>query len=75
MWVLKSKCNTRSSFQVKWDRKKKKFVRTDNGDPKKKKVKTESGNWISASYNTNMYVMSYIYIYILHVFVYLYAVY
>ena len=36
------------------DRKKKKFVR-ENEDPKKKKIKTESGAWISASYKSNAY--------------------
>ena len=36
------------------DRKKKKFVQVDS-DQKNKRVKTESGAWISASYKTNMY--------------------
>ncbi|XP_067665938.1 ATP-dependent RNA helicase DDX54-like isoform X2 [Haliotis asinina] len=40
--------------QLKWDRKKKKFVREEQ-DPKKKKIKTESGTWISASYKSNAY--------------------
>lgn len=37
------------------DRKKKKFVNDDQSDPKKKKIKTESGAWISASYKTDLY--------------------
>ncbi|KAH9508307.1 ATP-dependent RNA helicase ddx54 [Bulinus truncatus] len=37
-----------------WDRKKKKFV-TDSSVDQKKKIKTESGNWISASYKSNAY--------------------
>lgn len=40
---------------VKWDRKKKKFVRDDSNDPKKKKIRTESGAWIPASYKSNAY--------------------
>ncbi|XP_071111422.1 ATP-dependent RNA helicase DDX54-like [Haliotis cracherodii] len=40
--------------QLKWDRKKKKFIREEQ-DPKKKKIKTESGTWISASYKSNAY--------------------
>uniref|UniRef100_T1K7U7 RNA helicase n=2 Tax=Tetranychus urticae TaxID=32264 RepID=T1K7U7_TETUR len=39
----------------KWDRKKKKFVGVNTNDPKKKKIKTESGVWISASYKSNLY--------------------
>ncbi|KAI0241745.1 hypothetical protein LSAT2_020041 [Lamellibrachia satsuma] len=41
--------------QLKWDRKKKKFVRESGKDEGKKKVKTESGTWISASYKSNLY--------------------
>ncbi|CAG5133920.1 unnamed protein product [Candidula unifasciata] len=37
----------------KWDRKRKKFVTEATDDVKKKKIKTESGNWISASYKSN----------------------
>ena len=37
------------------DRKRKRFVGTDGQDPKRKKVKTESGTWIPASYKTNAY--------------------
>ena len=37
------------------DRKKKKFVRESGRDEGKKKVKTESGTWISASYKSNLY--------------------
>ncbi|XP_033727163.1 ATP-dependent RNA helicase DDX54-like [Pecten maximus] len=40
---------------VRWDRKKKKFVKDDNNDPKKKKIRTESGAWIPASYKSNAY--------------------
>ncbi|XP_002739459.1 ATP-dependent RNA helicase DDX54-like [Saccoglossus kowalevskii] len=41
---------------IKWDRKKKKFIR-DAGDEqsKKKKIKTESGTYIHASYKSNIY--------------------
>ena len=38
----------------KWDRKKKKMVNIDN-DGKAKKIRTESGAWIPASYKTNRY--------------------
>ncbi|XP_077990291.1 ATP-dependent RNA helicase DDX54-like [Glandiceps talaboti] len=38
---------------LKWDRKKKKFLR--EGQDKKKKIKTESGNYIQASFKTNIY--------------------
>eukprot|EP00118_Oscarella_pearsei_P019961 m.214914 g.214914 ORF g.214914 m.214914 type:complete len:461 (+) comp39821_c1_seq15:1000-2382(+) len=38
----------------KWDRKKKRFA-SDNESSKPKKVKTESGAYISASYKTNRY--------------------
>lgn len=41
--------------KLKWDRKKKKFVREDISDPKKKKIKTESGVWIPASYKSDRY--------------------
>ncbi|CAH1247532.1 DDX54 [Branchiostoma lanceolatum] len=40
--------------QLKWDRKKKKFVR-EGIDLKKKKIKTESGTWVSASFKTDSY--------------------
>ncbi|CAL1544843.1 unnamed protein product [Lymnaea stagnalis] len=47
-----NKTNTKKRH---WDRKKKKFV-TDSGvQEKKNKIKTESGNWISASYKSNAY--------------------
>lgn len=46
----------RRKDQVKWDRKKKKFVReSGSDDPKKKKIKTESGAWIPASYKSDLY--------------------
>jgi ATP-dependent RNA helicase DDX54/DBP10 len=38
------------------DRKKKKFVTVGQTDANTKKVKTESGQWIQASYKTDMYV-------------------
>jgi len=38
----------------KWDRKRKKFVSTDGGNSAKK-MKTESGNYIPASYKSNIY--------------------
>lgn len=36
------------------DRKRKKFI-TESGEGKAKKIKTESGNWIPASYKSNLY--------------------
>jgi ATP-dependent RNA helicase DDX54/DBP10 len=39
----------------KWDRKKKKYVSTQSLIEKNKKIKTESGQYISASYNSNLY--------------------
>ncbi|CAF5143709.1 unnamed protein product, partial [Rotaria sp. Silwood1] len=39
--------------KTKWDRKKKKFVTVGQTDAKTKKIKTESGQWIQASYKTN----------------------
>ncbi|BFZ21614.1 hypothetical protein BsWGS_24653 [Bradybaena similaris] len=44
-----------SQKKRKWDRKRKKFVTEATDDVKKKKIKTESGNWISASYKSNAY--------------------
>lgn len=41
--------------KTKWDRKKKKFITVGQTDAKTKKIKTESGQWISASYKTNVY--------------------
>ena len=38
---------------MRWDAKKKKYVRADAND--KKKIKTESGVWIPASYKSNRY--------------------
>jgi hypothetical protein len=38
------------------DRKKKKFVTVGQTDAKTKKIKTESGQWIQASYKTDVYV-------------------
>lgn len=43
--------------QMIWDRKKKKYVRASelDGDKKSKKIKTESGAYISASYSSGLY--------------------
>lgn len=40
---------------MKWDRKKKKFISSGNTEQSKKKIKTESGQWISASFKTDLY--------------------
>ncbi|XP_076307739.1 ATP-dependent RNA helicase DDX54 [Tachypleus tridentatus] len=40
---------------TKWDRRKKKFVKDMGIDPRKKKIKTESGVWIPASYKSTIY--------------------
>ena len=46
----------KSKSTVKWDRKKKKFVNeSGDSDPKKKKIRTESGALIPASYSTDLY--------------------
>ena len=37
------------------DRKRKKFVQHDNADPKNKKIRTESGAWIPATYKSDLY--------------------
>ncbi|XP_054158117.1 ATP-dependent RNA helicase DDX54-like [Oppia nitens] len=51
-----SQSMNRSNNALKWDRKKKKFLAAGNTDnSKKKKIKTESGNWISASYKSDLY--------------------
>lgn len=39
----------------KWDRKRKRYVTEQAQDPAKKKIKTESGNWIQASYKSSAY--------------------
>ncbi|CAC5380122.1 DDX54 [Mytilus coruscus] len=44
---------TKSAFR--WDRKKKKFVKDGGLDPKKKKIRTESGALISASFKSTAY--------------------
>ncbi|XP_022687791.1 ATP-dependent RNA helicase DDX54-like isoform X1 [Varroa jacobsoni] len=42
--------------QMKWDRKKKRFVLDDDGsDPKNKKIRTESGVLVPASYKKDLY--------------------
>ncbi|XP_078467731.1 ATP-dependent RNA helicase DDX54-like [Lampetra planeri] len=40
---------------MRWDRKRKRFVRDSGNKDGKKKIKTESGQYISASYKTNFY--------------------
>ena len=42
---------------MRWDAKKKKYVKAeqDQGDDSKKKIKTESGVWIPASYKSDRY--------------------
>ncbi|XP_014662092.1 PREDICTED: ATP-dependent RNA helicase DDX54-like [Priapulus caudatus] len=45
----------KSNSQLVWDRKKKKFVQQGSTDPNKKKVKTESGSLIPATYKTKKY--------------------
>ncbi|XP_013359039.1 PREDICTED: ATP-dependent RNA helicase DDX54 isoform X2 [Chinchilla lanigera] len=45
---------TRSRQQLKWDRKKKRFV-GQSGQGDKKKIKTESGRYISSSYKRDLY--------------------
>nr|XP_015221580.1 PREDICTED: ATP-dependent RNA helicase DDX54 [Lepisosteus oculatus] len=40
---------------LKWDRKKKRFVRETGKEDQKKKVRTESGQLISSSYKKNLY--------------------
>ncbi|XP_065594785.1 ATP-dependent RNA helicase DDX54 [Cyrtonyx montezumae] len=44
----------RSKQLLKWDRKKKRFV-GQTGQEEKKKVRTESGRYVSSSYKTNLY--------------------
>ncbi|CEF68169.1 ATP-dependent RNA helicase DDX54 [Strongyloides ratti] len=42
--------------QQVWDRKKKKFVSSGaNDDPKNRKIKTEDGHWVKASYKKGVY--------------------
>ncbi|KAM9055256.1 ATP-dependent RNA helicase DDX54 [Megaptera novaeangliae] len=45
---------TRGQQQLKWDRKKKRFV-GQSGQEDKKKIKTESGRYISSSYKRDLY--------------------
>jgi ATP-dependent RNA helicase DDX54/DBP10 len=40
---------------MRWDVKKKKYVKADQTDGKNKKIKTESGVWIPASYKSDRY--------------------
>ncbi|KAH9427080.1 ATP-dependent RNA helicase ddx54 [Dermatophagoides pteronyssinus] len=46
---------TKNQNQLKWDRKKKKFIQPGENEPKMKKIRTESGNLINASYKSGMY--------------------
>uniref|UniRef100_UPI00358E29C2 ATP-dependent RNA helicase DDX54 n=1 Tax=Myxine glutinosa TaxID=7769 RepID=UPI00358E29C2 len=41
--------------QLRWDRKRKRFVREGGGEDAKKKMKTESGRYIATSYKSNFY--------------------
>ncbi|XP_075290580.1 ATP-dependent RNA helicase DDX54 [Opisthocomus hoazin] len=45
----------KSKQLLKWDRKKKRFVGQTGQEEKKKKVRTESGRYISSSYKNNLY--------------------
>ena len=47
--------NRKLQQKTKWDRKKKKFVSVQSTLEKSKKIKTESGNYINASYKSNLY--------------------
>merc|ERR1719445_1611941 len=40
---------------MRWDAKKKKYVKSDDNGENKKKIKTESGVWIPASYKSDRY--------------------
>jgi ATP-dependent RNA helicase DDX54/DBP10 len=50
-----SKMLKNQSSKLKWDRKKKKFVGSQNSTHNGKKIKTESGRWISSSYKSQKY--------------------
>ena len=43
------------SQKTKWDRKKKKYVSLQSTLDKNKKIKTESGQYINASYKSDLY--------------------
>ncbi|CAG2103137.1 unnamed protein product [Medioppia subpectinata] len=45
----------RANNAMKWDRKKKRFISAGNTEQSKKRIKTESGNWIQASYKSDIY--------------------
>ena len=45
----------RLTQKTKWDRKKKKFVSMQSTLEKSKKIKTESGSYINASYKSDLY--------------------
>lgn len=45
----------RNQQKTKWDRKKKKFVSVQSLMEQSKKIKTESGNYIKASYKKDLY--------------------
>ncbi|RNA16152.1 ATP-dependent RNA helicase DDX54 [Brachionus plicatilis] len=54
--VLDDRDDMRRNLQKqKWDRKKKKFVSVQSTLDKEKKIRTESGNYIKASYKSNLY--------------------
>lgn len=54
--VLDDRDEMRRNLQKqKWDRKKKKFVSVQSTLDKEKKIRTESGNYIKASYKSNLY--------------------
>lgn len=45
---------TKTSKNV-WDRKKKKFVSSQSGQPKVKRIRTEDGGWMPMSYKSGRY--------------------
>ena len=53
-------------FYYSRDRKKKKFITVGQNDAKTKKIKTESGQWIQASYKTNVYVLYFFLYYLIN---------
>ncbi|CAI4231838.1 unnamed protein product [Auanema sp. JU1783] len=45
----------KNSHAKKWDRKKKRFVGVSGNDPSQKKIRTEEGTWLPASYKSGRY--------------------
>lgn len=45
----------RQKHQMIWDRKRKKYIRAEDDEKKTKKIKTESGAYISASYQSGLF--------------------